>query len=181
MKRRPTASGPLIDWPVRVRRCAHGQNEPRCFTRVNKCLLRPSGKKTEGETGAAPVLPAVAPLDWQDRSGWINSQNSHMIIRAAPCWILTPVWISGFFFPVDVSPCLLRRPSCRDSHILQVYVHFETLNIKLAFCAKGEGEVVVEALKNEVNGERYIHSVFLKVFIWRREKNRLSPLRPLLE
>lgn len=104
MKRRPTASGPLIDWPVRVRRCAHGQNEPRCFTRVNKCLLRPSGKKTEGETGAAPVLPAVAPLDWQDRSGWINSQNSHMIIRAAPCWILTPVWISGFFFQLM---CLL--------------------------------------------------------------------------
>lgn len=34
----------LIDWPVRVRRCAHGQNEPRCCTQVNKCLLRPPGK-----------------------------------------------------------------------------------------------------------------------------------------
>lgn len=109
------------------------QSAPMCtrtewapLLHAGKQMSAPAPRKSEGEAGTAPVLPAVAPLDWQDRSGWINSQNSHMIIIGAPCWSLT---LYGFQGVSRWCGSLLLWAPCRDVQSLQVFVHFETLYI----------------------------------------------------
>lgn len=127
---------PLIDWPVRVRRCAHRQNEPRCCTRVNKCLLRPPGKPRVKPEPLPSSQQSPPPTDRIGQDELIH-KTAHMIIRPAPCWILTLYGFQGFF-PVDVSPCLLHWASCKDLQILQVYINVAVHNIKLGILCGGE-------------------------------------------
>lgn len=153
MKRQPTASA-LIDWPVRERRCAHGQNEPCCYTRVNKCLPLPPGKAREPLPSSQQSPPST------DRVG------QDELIHKTATWLLD-LHHAGFWPCMDLRVfsrwcASLSLSLSRGLQILQVYVHFEILNIKVAFCVKSGGEVVVEAFKNEVHGESHIHSVFLE-------------------
>lgn len=141
------------------------QSAPMCtrtewvpLLHAGKQMSAPASRKTQGEAGAGSILPAVAPFHWQDRSGWINSQNSHMIIRPAPCWILTLYGFKGFFFfswCVSLSPSLSILQGPADSAGLR--------QLWASFCVKCGGELVAEAFKKSSLFSLYLFCIPLSI------------------
>lgn len=157
----------LIDWPVRVRRCAHGQNEPRCCTRVNKCLLRPPGKL---RVKPEPLLSSQQSPPSTDRIG----QDG--LIHKTATWLLE-LHHAGFWpcmdlrgFPDDVAPCFSERPAgtcrvCGCSFTLR----YSTLNCRFVWKVDDEWSLRLFSRKLMENSA------------FKNERIVLSPLRPLVE
>lgn len=157
---------PLIDWPVRVRRCAHGQHEPRCPTRVNKCLLGPPGKLPSSQQSPPST----------DRIG------QDELIHKTATWLLD-LHHAGFWpwmdlrdfvssWCVSLSPSLSIRQGLSD--LAGVHSHF-TQNWHFVWRRTGRRGFKKLSLWR-------ILCLFLYLSIYLSGgKNALSPRRPLLE
>jgi len=96
----------LIDWTITTRQCKCRQNKLCCYTQLTQQLANTQISLLKlQDAKPAPALPPVRLQGWQahlsdfltGKSEWINSGNSHIITRIAPCWIST---LFGFIHTV---------------------------------------------------------------------------------